>query len=87
MTVKKILAQYVPGSEIRAFGSRITSATKPYSDLDLAIVAQDKIPHEVLMALKDAFQESSLPFRVDVLDWQRISPEFREVIARKYIVI
>ena len=87
MTVKKILVQYVPGLKIRAFGSRINGGTKPYSDLDLVIVAKEKIPQEVLMALKDAFQESSLSFRVDVLDWQRISPEFREVIARKYIVI
>ena len=37
--------------------------------------------------LIEAFQESGLPFRVDVLDWHAISPEFRLVIKRKYEVL
>jgi len=37
--------------------------------------------------LIEAFQESGLPFRVDVLDWHAISPEFRQVIKRKYEVL
>jgi DNA-directed RNA polymerase beta subunit len=35
-----------------------------------------------LAALKEAFQESDLAFRVDVLDWHALSPEFRGVIER-----
>ncbi len=87
ITVKRILAKHVPCLEVRVFGSRVNGCAKSYSDLDLAIVAKDKIPQEVLIELKEAFQESSLPLRVDVLDWQRISPEFQKIIAQKYIVI
>ena len=32
--------------------------------------------------LKEAFQESELPFRVDLLDWNAISDEFRIVIEK-----
>ena len=87
ITVKKILAKHVPGLEVRVFGSRINGQAKSYSDLDLAIVGKEKIPQKILIKLKEDFQESSLPFRIDVLDWHRISPEFQKIIAQKYILI
>jgi len=40
-----------------------------------------------LAALKDAFAESSLPFRVDVVDWATTSAEFRAIIEERFEVI
>ena len=37
--------------------------------------------------LRDAFEESRLPFRVDVLDWHDISDNFREIIRGDCTVI
>jgi len=37
--------------------------------------------------IKDAFSESDLPFRVDVLEWSRTSEEFRKIIAENYEVV
>ena len=37
--------------------------------------------------LKEAFQESDLPIRVDLVDWHRISPEFRTVIEGAFEVL
>ena len=37
--------------------------------------------------LKEAFEESGLPIRVDVLDWHAISDAFKNVIAEEYEVI
>jgi len=85
--VKKILHKHVPDYEVRVFGSRVDGTPKSYSDLDLVIIGKEKIPLETMIDLKDAFSESDLVFRVDILDWQRISPEFRKVIERKYAVI
>ncbi|MCM8813759.1 MAG: nucleotidyltransferase domain-containing protein [Candidatus Omnitrophica bacterium] len=87
VTVRRILAQHVPGYEVRAFGSRITDTIKNYSDLDLAIVGREPLADGVLSLLKENFQESDLPFRVDVLDWHEISEEFRQVINKKYEII
>lgn len=86
-TVKNLLKEYVPGCEVRVFGSRVNGTTKPYSDLDLAIVAEDKIDNQQMSFLQEAFVESDLPFRVDLLDWAQISAEFREVIEKKFEVI
>ncbi|MDD2889335.1 MAG: restriction endonuclease subunit S [bacterium] len=85
--IKNIFHKYVPKYEVRAFGSRVTWTAKDYSDLDLVILGKAKIPDKIFLNLKEAFQESNLPFRVDVLDWQRISPEFRTNIEKQYEVI
>ena len=86
-TVRRILAEQVPDCEVRAFGSRVTWTAKDYSDLDLAIVGARALDSDRLRLLKEAFEESDLPFRVDVLDWHGISDRFRRVIERKYEVL
>lgn len=79
-TIRQILDKYVPNRKIMVFGSRTSQASKPYSDLDLAIMGDEPVELGTLGLLKDAFAESDLPFRVDVLQWCRTSPEFRKVI-------
>ena len=86
-TIKGILARWVPGCEVRAFGSRVRGRAKSYSDLDLAIVCQKSVDADRLRHLREAFEESSLSFRVDVLDWNGISESFRNIIEQKYEVI
>ena len=83
----RILAGHVPNCEVRAFGSRVSGAAKPYSDLDLAIVGPERLELRSMGALREAFEASTLPFRVDLLDWNAISPSFREVIAAKFVVV
>lgn len=86
-TVKRILAEHVPQYEVRVFGSRITQSAKAWSDLDLAIVGSAMLEQHALYDLKEAFEESNLPIRIDVLDWHRISPEFQFVINAGYEII
>ena len=85
--VKQILHTFVPHATIWVFGSRIQGTAKPYSDLDLVMIDQQKIPQKTYYQIMDAFEESELPFRVDVLDWYRISEEFRCLIQSKHVVI
>lgn len=85
--VNEILKKYVPKCEVRVFGSRHTWTAKSYSDLDLAIVGDVRLDKKVLYALQEAFEESELNFRVDVLDWHAISDEFRAIIEQGYSVI
>ncbi|AOS83220.1 hypothetical protein BIU88_03115 [Chlorobaculum limnaeum] len=79
-TVRNILNRFVPQAEIIAFGSRIHGMAKPWSDLDLAIKAESALDWKVLEEIKEAFQESELSFRVDILDWNDITAAFRRAI-------
>lgn len=84
--VAKILQDHVADRAVWVFGSRIGDNPKPYSDLDL-VVTGEKLPAHTLAALNDAFDESDLPFQVDVVEWATTSEAFRRIIAAKYEVI
>ncbi len=85
--VERILNRYVPGCEVRAFGSRVTGPAHRYSDLDLAILCKDPLAPGVVEALKDAFSESDLPILVDVTDWYDLPERMRDMIEQNHEVI
>lgn len=85
--LKELITEYVPECEIRVFGSRIHTTAKPYSDIDIALKCSNPIDRQMMNRLKEALQESILPIRVDVLDWDGISEEFRGVIEKDYEVL
>jgi len=39
-----------------------------------------------MLAIREDFEESDLPFRVDILDWHTISAEFKANIEAKFEV-
>lgn len=84
--VQRILQTHAPQHEVWAFGSRVKGVVKPYSDLDLAIITQQPLALGVLGPLQDAFAESDLPWRVDVVDWACTSPAFRDIIQQTKVV-
>jgi len=81
--ILNILGEFVPDCEIRVFGSRYQGTARKYSDLDIAIVGKEKINWKILAEIKDAFEESDLPYPVDVLDWNAITPAFRNAIEER----
>jgi type I restriction enzyme, S subunit len=85
--VRDILLKQVPRYEVWAFGSRVTGTTKPYSDLDLAVISDKPLPLNVIGGLADDFSESDLPWRVDVVDWAATSATFRKIIEQNKVVV
>lgn len=85
--VKEILARYLPNYEVWAFGSRVKGTARPYSDLDLAVMGNTAMSIAQLAELSEAFSESDLPWRVDIVDWATTSERFREIIRQKYVVV
>ena len=85
--VQRILQEQIPAFEVWAFGSRATRSAKQYSDLDLAIIAQEPMSLTVRAALADEFSESDLPFKVDIVDWANTSEAFRKVIERDKVIV
>jgi predicted nucleotidyltransferase len=81
--IKRILARNLPpGAQVFAFGSRVHGRNlKPYSDLDLCLRWNAQIPPDVMTKLGTEFEDSRLPFKVDVIDWAAISPEFKDAIS------
>lgn len=81
-SVLEILARHVPDRGVRVFGSRATWTAKEFSDLDLVVMGEEPVSSAVYSALREDFEDSNLPFKVDVVDWATTSESFREVIRR-----
>jgi predicted nucleotidyltransferase len=78
--IANILKQNVPDHRVVAFGSRSSGKASNTSDLDLCIMSDERIPFEILAQLRDAFSESNIPYRVDVVVWSTLAPDFREIV-------
>jgi predicted nucleotidyltransferase len=74
------LAHHVPGREIRVMGSRVSGRAKPFSDLDLVVMGDEPLDLRTLGQLREAFDESNLPFAVDIVEWASSSDAFRRII-------
>lgn len=85
--VQDILQKQVPEREVWAFGSRAKWLAKEYSDLDLCIVGVAPLSFSTLGRLAEAFDESELPWKVDVVDWATTSESFRKIIERDKVVV
>ncbi len=83
--VQEILNTYVPDCTVWAFGSRTQRNAKPTSDLDLAILDLHPSKAKIIGKLLEAFEESTLPMKVDVLDWNQTNESFRNIIERQKI--
>ncbi len=84
--VQDVLHRHLPdGVTVWVFGSRATWMTKDSSDLDLALDGETEIPRRSLSALEAAFEDSDLPFAVDIVDVKRISGRFREIVAQQRV--
>jgi type I restriction enzyme S subunit len=78
--VRDVLQRYVPEREVWAFGSRAKWTAKEFSDLDIAIIGDEPLSIGLMAEMREAFQESSLPFKIDIVDWASITPPFRQII-------
>ena len=86
-TVQRILAEHLPDYEVRAFGSRATWTAWEYSDLDLAVVSPEPLDRRTSANLREAFEESDLPIRVDVVEWTTLTDGFRQAIEGDLVVL
>lgn len=75
LIVQKIMQKY-PKTVI--FGSRAKGSSKKFSDLDVCI--KDDISSYEHELLKEAFDESSLLFTVDLVLYRRCDDVFKEII-------
>ena len=86
--VQDILREHLPPNvKVWVFGSRASWTTKDSPDIDLALEGSGKIDRKVRGALMDAFEDSDLPYTVDVVDMNQVSSKFRQLVESKKILL
>jgi len=80
--VLNILRAHLPQhARTWVFGSRATGRARRHSDLDLAIDAGRRLTLDEIAELAEAFSDSDLPYKVDLVDWHDIDDRWRQTIA------
>ncbi len=84
--VLRLIRTHLPDTEVWAHGSRVKRTGRPASDLDLVVFARPPQRRQVA-ELREAFEDSDLPFRVDVHVWDDLPESFRAEIGRERVVL
>ncbi len=84
--LRSLLQQHLPNTTVWAYGSRVSGQAHSASDLDLVAFALPSQP-AAIAELREALEESNLPFRVDLFVWEQVPESFRESIQESYIVV
>jgi len=79
--IRTTIRTYLPDLRYRLFifGSRALDHHHPYSDVYVGIKGERPVAGDALMKIKESFDESGLPMRVDVVDFFRVSCDFSRI--------
>ncbi len=81
--VTNILAKYPYAFYV--FGSRANGNPKQFSDLDLCFF--DDISDNEYMHIEEDFENSDLPYKVDLVDWNKCDEVFKKIIKDGMVCI
>ena len=85
-TLLALLKRHLPNTTAWAYGSRVKWTARPQSDLDLVVFTKPEQERNV-SELREAFEESNLPFRVDLFVWDTVPEQFRKQIEAEHVVL
>ena len=85
-TVLALLSRHLPHTTAWVYGSRVKWTSGPKSDLDLVVFATSEQTGQV-SDLREVFEESNLPFRVDLFVWDEIPEQFHKHIEAEHVVL
>lgn len=85
--IKNILLPYKDVYVFFYYGSRVKGNFSKVSDLDILIKGQKTFDDDELEILKSKFDKSSLPYIVNLTDFQRINDTFYKNIENDLVEI
>ena len=86
--VREIACEALADHDARVylFGSSARGQTRRWSDIDVAIDPLRPLPSDLVAKLRERFEESAVPYDVDVIDLSKASPETRARVKRESLL-
>lgn len=84
--IYQILHQHIPDRIVWAFGSRVEGRARRFSDLDLVIMGQEKLPTKTYLDMHEAFSEAALPIKIDISEWANLPLSLQQRIEAYHYV-
>ena len=70
-------------AEVWLFGSCARGEVLQHSDIDIAILAREKLPSAFFSDLAESVEESSIPYDVDIVDLRSAAPTLIDEVRRE----
>lgn len=84
--IKNTISSMIHNYKLYVFGSRAKNRARKYSDIDLAIDSQELTP-QIKTKLEFTFENSTLPYEVDIINLNDIDNKFKDLIQKDLIEI
>lgn len=84
--IKNTVGSVLSDFELYIFGSRARGNAKEYSDIDIAIKSAE-LNNKTKSQLEFLFEDSTLPYEVDIINLGNISEQFKKVILDNLVKI
>lgn len=87
--VKKIIFRFLDPKKYKVFifGSRALDDNLKFSDIDIGVISKRKIDSTLLGNINEAFEESDIVYKIEVVDFSTVSDQFRKVAEQKVIYL
>lgn len=84
---KRIILAGLSGhpADVFLYGSRAKGTARRTSDIDVAIMPKAPLPSWLLSVIREALENSAIPYQVDLIDLTTADPSFRERIQKEGI--
>ncbi len=83
--IKAIITKYLSENNFKIFlfGSRATGINRPGSDFDVGIMGKEPVGLETLGLIDEEIDNSNIPYKVDVVDFARVSEGFKKLALKQ----
>ena len=82
--IKTLVEQALEKKKVKVFLFGSAARKARFHDCDLGIIG--KVTKQDVLRLKERFQESNLPYKVDVVDFNQVGAVFKENVLRQPIL-
>lgn len=69
------------------FGSRVSGKGSEKSDIDVGIEGPQEIPFETMAKIKEEVDNLPTLYKIEIVDFSKVSPDFKEVAKQKIEVL
>ena len=79
--IRRVMSSHaceLAGFRVLLFGSRAEGTAQERSDFDIGVDGAGPLPLEVFYQVEDALDELPMLYRIDWVDLNNVSPDFRE---------
>lgn len=85
--IKAIITKYLPRNDFKVFlfGSRASGKNRPGSDFDIGIMGKKPVDFGIMGLLEEDLENSDIPYKIDIVDFQRVPEGFKKLALRKTI--